>query len=324
MRILVLTRFYLNGQTTHVLSLCSQLSRFGHQPYLAMANFHHPAYYQWLRSNKIQFTANTSFQALDQLAAKHRFELVHTHSSHTLDLALELGRKHQIPVVATCHYLDFQPLAKLCEADRIISISREMQETLALPVQKTTTIENGVNTTGFKPRLWQKQAPDQPLALIVTRMTDRKEPGYAELVQALRKKGWRIKSVGNWRPISLGLAYCGWQIELGEEYQKADLVIGTGRAIREGMAAGAAALVLGDYLDGIVTEENVELLRRFNFSSRASRQVPDQENIASELDKLTENRLRQLQEFSFHYAQKHFSEEDMAKAVVEVYQSCLA
>lgn len=322
MRVLVLTRFYLNGQTTHVLSLCSQLREFGHQPYLVIANLNHPTYYQWLKSRRIQFTTNTNLNFLDRLLGKYHFDLIHTHSSHTLEMALKLGQKHKIPVVATCHYLDFQPLEKLLEVDKIIMISREMQERLALPGEKTVVIENGIDTTRFKARQWLQQVTDRPRALIVARMTEQKEPGYILLVQALTERGWQVKSIGNWRPISLGIAYTGWQVELAQDYQRAELVIGTGRSIREGMAAGAAAFVLGDYLDGIVTGENVELFRRCNFSGRATRQIPNQENIASELAEL-QARLSELQEFSFYYAQQHFSEKDMTQAIFEVYQSCL-
>lgn len=322
MRILVLTRFYLNGQTTHVFSLCSRLIDAGHQPYLAAAGFHHPAYNQWLKAHRIPFTANTSLAFLDRLVANSQFDLIHTHSSHTLDAALILGQKYRLPVVATCHYLDFQPLAKLCEADRIIAISEEMRASLHLPAGKTVVIENGVDITQFRPRQRQQQA--RPQALIAARMTTAKEPGYIQLVQALIEQGWAVKSVGNWRPISLGIAYTGWKIDLSSEYETADLVIGTGRSIREGMAAGAAALVLGDYLDGIVEEANVEQLRRCNFSGRALKKVPDAENIAAELKQLSPARLRELQEFSLRYARQHFSDRDMVQAVLEVYQSCLA
>ena len=321
MRVLVLTRFYLNGQTAHVFSLCSRLKELGHDPCLAAANLNHPAYSQWLQARGIKFTTNTRLDLLERLVGRSAFDVIHTHSSHTLDAALDLGRKHRIPVVATCHYLGFQPLSKLAEASKIIVISEEMRESLVLPAEKTVVIENGIDLDPFKLRRRKESIP--PRALIAARMTEQKEPGYIQLAQGLVKRGWQVRSVGNWRPAFLGIEYAGWRIDLSEEYLTADLVIGTGRSIREGMAAGTAALVLGDHLDGIVTEENVELLRRCNFSGRALKLAPNEENIAAELDRLVPDHLGRLQEFGFHYARAHFSDKAMAQAVVEVYQSCL-
>ena len=322
MRILMLTRFYLNGQTTHVFSLCSQLLKSGHQPFLVAANLNHPVYYQWLRNQQIPFSASADPAFVEQLMQKYDFELIHTHSFHTLELALDLGRRHQIPVAATCHYLDFQSLEKLAHADKIITISPEMAETLPLPPDKTVMIENGIDTAALKAARLPKEHT-VPKAVVVTRMTDNKEPGYAILVIVLINRGWKVQSVGNWRPHYLGIPYTGWQVDLRSTYQTADLVIGTGRSIREGMAAGAAAFVLGDYLDGIVTETNVEVLRHYNFSGRAQKQIPTTQAIVDQIDCLTESNLSKLQVFSYQYAHQHFSQKKMTDAVVAVYQSLL-
>jgi glycosyltransferase involved in cell wall biosynthesis len=320
LRILMLTRFYLNGQTTHVFSLCSELLKAGHQPFLAAVNLDHPAYRQWLSSRRIPFTTSAEQHHLDKLMENYSFDLIHTHSAHTLELALDFGRRYQIPAAATCHYLDFEPLDLLAAADKIITISPEMAETLALPAEKTVMIENGVDIRALR----TEQIPRNhsvPTALIAVRMTEEKEPGCAELVRALTAQGWKVYSVGNWRPYYLGIPYSGWQVNLTALYQAADLVIGTGRSVREGMAAGAACFVLGDYLDGVVTEANVELLRHYNFSGRAAKQLPDPQVIAAQVEYLSKTNLAELQEFSASYAQEHFSLQEMTDAVISVYRS---
>ena len=54
MRILMLTRFYLNGQTTHVLELCHALQRKAQRLFRAVPD--HPGYAQWLKEKGIPFS----------------------------------------------------------------------------------------------------------------------------------------------------------------------------------------------------------------------------------------------------------------------------
>lgn len=325
MKILILTRFYLNGQTSHILTLCSELVKMKQKPYLIMSNLDHPGYLQWLQRNNIPFSTKADSNFLCNLIKKHRFHLIHTHSVHTLEIALELGRQFNIPVIATCHYLDFQHLNLLAQADKIITISREMYQLLNLPQAKTAVIENGINTALFrpkKPRTLQQFDIIRPSALIVTRMTSKKEQGYINLVEVLLQHNWKVISIGNWRPHGLGITYTGWQIDLSNSIPQADLVIGTGRSIRKGMASGCAVLVLGDYLDGIVTPKNVGFLREYNFSGRAGKRHAHKYALTHEIDSLTPDTLVRLQTFGYQYGAEHFSQQKMAEETLGLYQSC--
>ena len=49
MRILVMTRFYRNGQTTHVLDLCVELLHLGHRVLLAISDLNDVVYLQKLK-----------------------------------------------------------------------------------------------------------------------------------------------------------------------------------------------------------------------------------------------------------------------------------
>lgn len=320
MNILLFTRFYLNGQTAHVLGLCHELIKLKHQPYLIISNLNHPVYRQWLHTHNIPCSPKTDPSFLHNLVDKHRFDIIHTHSAHTLMPALDLGHKYDIPVVATCHYLNFDPLHKLAEAAKIITISREMSQKLQLPVQKVVMIENGIDMSLVCRPTHKPHKP--PRALILTRMTKAKEPGYIQLVKTLIAWGWQVKSIGNWRPNNLPISYSGWQIDCRQDIRQSDLIVGTGRSIREGMAAGCAALVLGDYFDGIVSKANVELLRHYNFSGRATKQPTNKQSFTSTLESLSNKQLTNLQNFGLKYAQKHFSQRKMAEDILKVYMSC--
>lgn len=325
MNVIVLTRFYLNGQSTHVFSLCSELRRQGHVPYLIAIGLNHPGYIKWLQQNKIRFSSRLPQYIPACLQRKYRFDIIHTHSAHTLKSALTFGIQLDLPVIATCHYLDFAAKKQLNKANQVIFISKEMQQRLANSTKNAIVIENGVDTHLFYPQ--QEDTADKPLALIVSRITETKEIGYAKMISVLQDKGWLIESIGDWQPQSqqkTGPTYHGWKVNIASRVNKADLVIGTGRAIREGMAAGCAALVLGDAFDGIVTPDNVSELRAANFSGRATKQEADYETIIAAIDALTPEKLKELQIFSRKYAQENFSLTQMTKEIIRVYQSCLA
>lgn len=325
MKILILTRFYLNGQTSHIMALCSELVRMRQKPYLVISNLDHPVYLQWLQKNNVPFTTKADSTFLESLVRKHGFHLIHTHSVHTMEIALKLGHQFSIPVVATCHYLDFEYLDLLAQADKVITISKEMYQSLNLPKTKTVMIENGIDTTLFRPKklgLSKQPHVPKPSALIVTRMTSKKKQGYTKLVEVLLEHNWKVKSIGNWCPYGLGITYTGWQVDLTNSIPQADLVIGTGRSIRKGMASGCAVMVLGDYLDGIVTPKNVELLREYNFSGRAGKRYADKSALTDEIDFLTFDTLVRLQTFGYQYGSKHFSQKKMVAAILGLYQSC--
>ncbi len=316
MRILMLTRFYHNGQSTHVFSLCEELKKQQQSPCLNASQLGNPMYLHSLRQHRIPVTTTERLTALLLFAKRNRIEIVHTHSAHSLPFALEIGRKLSVPVVATCHYLEFEPIVQLKKAQKIITISQEMQSAYGFPEGKSTVIENGVDLTVFKPN---KKQRDRRLAVLLTRMTLKKEPGFLAVTQALSNLNWEVVSLGNWNPKITPLSVRGWKSQIHSHINEADLVIGTGRAIREAMAAGCGAFVLGDWSDGLVTPENVTLLRHHNFSGRANKQTPNRDELESILSALTPHRLSCLQAFGHRYASDHFNLATTTKKTLDVY-----
>src|SRR5690554_6288520 len=120
MNILLMTRFYLNGQTTHVFSLCQELHRQNHNPYLIASYLHDPSYIQALRTHNIPFSTTTRPLNTLEVLRKMKFSVIHAHSAHSLTAAIQLGRNLGIPVVATCHYLDYQALELLDKVQKVI------------------------------------------------------------------------------------------------------------------------------------------------------------------------------------------------------------
>lgn len=316
MRILIVTRFYKNGQTTHVVDLCSELIRQKHQVILIITHLYDPVYLGWLRDRKIPHLVTSDPYKLRKHIQEWRPQIIHNHSAHTLQATLLLGRELHIPTLTTVHYLDFAPRELLQEQDGAIFISKEMEEHFGSLDIPTFVVENGITIPqGTPPRhSWKKRA------LFLAQVTKEKESNFQVMAQSLLEWGWTITSAGNWR--YRGINSLGWVNDVSPLLRQADLVVGTGRTVREGMAHGAAVWVLGAYSDGLVTPENVEKLRRTNFSGRTTREIFSPKAAALDLREPSLERFSKLGNFGRQYAQEHFSLEAMVKKLIPIYQAC--
>lgn len=312
-----MTRFYRNGQTTHVFDLCAELLQLGHRVLLALTELNDVVFLQRLKQEGIPHLLTSNGESLFKQISKWRPEIIHSHSAHTLPAAVQLGRQLDIPTVSTVHYLDFKPRDLLEEQAAVILISQEMRTHFAdLPVP-TFVVENGVRVERFKTRgkRWRQ------LALILGQVTPEKRENFLELTQHLLRWGWEVYSTGDW-PLP-GVRHLGWIHDVAPLLKRANLVVGTGRAIREGMAAGCAAFVLGTHCDGLVTPENAARLRETNFSGRTFL-APFRLADAACLAQPDPQYLQDLGKFGRRYALQHFSSRRMAQLVEQVYRSALA
>ncbi|NLM39114.1 MAG: glycosyltransferase family 4 protein [Firmicutes bacterium] len=313
MRILILTRFYLNGQTTHVLELSHALRKKGHAVFLIISRLDHPGYAQWLKEKGIPFSRTHQPLAFLEMLQTMNFDLIHNHSSHTLDAGLQLSKRLRVPIAATCHYLDFEPLELLQRADAVVAISSEMAAQLPLVPEKLHIVENGVPIPHNIDLAWRPKH-----AVFLSRSSPDRAAGYHTLIDILVEDGWQVTIAGNWRhPKARSL---GWVQDPYPLLKNARMVVGTGRAIREGMAAGCVGFVLGDYLDGPVTPESVSSLRNTNFSGRSRRLTPSADNLTRELAQIQDSSFPSLMRFSRTYARQYFSVDSMAAALIEIYR----
>lgn len=319
MKILMITRFYLNGQTTHVFSLCKELIRQGHQVFLIACYLDKTIYLRQLNDLRIPFSTAPKPIRLRSFLENKGFDLIHTHSAHTLAQSLELGKHLRVPVVSTCHYLGFPLADKLVETDAIIVISPEMKESYAFPEEKTFIIQNGVEI----PPNANTSLGENYHALILTRMTERKRNGFQNFVTVVNRLNWRVTSVGNWTPPQ-GVTRVPWTTDTSPFLKQADVVVGTGRAIREGLAAGCVGIVLGEWSDGVVTPDNVDLLARHNFSGRATKTRPSLPYWESLAPCFTDESILSLKKFGREYAQKNFGIDKMTKETIRVYRNVLS
>ena len=317
MRILLSTRFYKNGQTTHVMALCTELMRQGHQVLLIISHLNDPIFARWLRQKKIRYITTLDPLRLSKLVGKWQPQIIHNHSSHTIGVMTVLGEQLWIPTITTVHYLQFEPISFLAEQDAVILISQEMSKHFHLPVP-TFVVENGVPLPQYSrsTKPWHKEA------LFLAQVTPEKQKNFQEMSESLLEWGWNVSSAGNWH--HKGIKQLGWVNEVGPLLGKTNLVVGTGRAVREAMASGSTAWVLGDYSDGLVTPKNVATLEETNFSGRSSRKAFCKKDAAKYLEKPTPQKMQALGSFGRKHAQKHYSIQSMVETLSTIYEKCIA
>lgn len=318
MRILLTTRSYLNGQTTHVLSLARELVRQGHAVFLLITHLDHLMFGPYLEQAPFPYATSANLGRLLPLFARWRPQIIHNHSAHTLGLALNLGQALEVPTLSTIHSLDFELVNLLENQEAVIFISEEMAKHFSGLAVLSHVIENGVDLprSNPHPQAWNRQA------LILAQVSANKEKNFRSMTESLLTWGWNVKSAGNWR--YPGVSYLGWVHDVEPLFAQTNLVIGTGRTIREGMAAGSAAWVLGEYSDGLVTPSKVEDLVKTNFSGRRSKAPFAPETAAAWLRDPLPEYFRELAEFGPPYAREHFSIEAMVHKVLALYQRLLA
>jgi len=113
---------------------------------------------------------------------------------------------------------------------------------------------------------------------------------------------------------------------------QADIVIGVGMVAVEAMACGKPVIVAGPRtgpyggsFGGIIDEQNVEELRRYNFTGRNSDIVTDAEVLFRSISELLsdEHYMKCLGEFGRRYTEKKFEPAKIGKQVEEVYKHAL-
>ncbi len=314
----MITRFYKNGQTTHVKDLCSELMRQGHQVLLIINEFHDPRYARWLKAAKIPYVTTTDPSKVEKCIQRllPNPQIVHNHSVHTLPLASTLRDLLQIPSVTTVHYLNFDALELLHKQDAVILISLEMQKTFAHLASISYVVENGVVLPSQHP----KRNPWRKRVLILAQVTPDKEENFRRMTNSLLAWGWDVSSAGNW--YYKGITSHGWVNDVRALLRESDLVVGSGRAVREAMAWGIPAWVLGSFSDGLVTPENVTQLEETNFSGRASKEPFLQCNAASYLQNPSPVKMKELGAFGQERAKQHYSIGLMAEKLIGVYEEC--
>jgi glycosyltransferase involved in cell wall biosynthesis len=342
MRVLIpLSQFFPGGQTTHVLTLAKYLRRSGHEVTVLHTR---PG-----GRSQVMVTHYRRALALDGVevltAAKDgpsaaldpfRWDVIHAHSTIDWPLAQVQARDNGCPYVLTVHGLGcdrsrFIPI--LQGASQVIAVGQRAAESVSPHTGELTVIENGIDTEVFQPQ----QRPERVCLTFAGRLDAPRLPGLRALLDAWRLLGLRSSAslyiVSNPPGEALresaehGVVFTSWTPRPDRYINRAWVVIGAGRVIREGMAARAMCLVLGPRYGGVVEPRLLPGAGPHDFSGRGLHlPVPSSRVIAHDIRGLLktppEERARLGRE-TRDYALRHFGAEVFAAKTTEVYRQAL-
>jgi alpha-maltose-1-phosphate synthase len=323
-KVLHLNRFFYSGQTTHVFSLVKEQQKQGHLAHLAIEGYPSTQaldiYKKTIENVNATVIRPGDENTLTRLIKQFKYDLLHAHSPLTFPITQKLSRQFKIPFVVTCHGLglnkdEYKPCFK--EAGALFCISQRVANGLHHFADKIHVIANGVDLDEFKPGY----KCDPVKIALVSRIDSGKQNGYHHLCKAIDLlEGVNFFVASNKPPLSATAKYLGWTDNISSLLAKTDIVIGTGRAIIEGLAAGNAALILGRTYHGLLTPEKMQKQQYWDLSG-LSGSDPCYKNIFFDLAKLTQNPiyLQKVQEAGRKLAEQHFDNRVICKQTLDVY-----
>lgn len=328
MRVLMLSDFFLSGQTTHVLELAKQLQSFGAEVHIAFGAIHsrlfQSHYAPDLLANRISFSQELDLSHLSSRAQKWQPDLIHCQSStlfkNTQYLAVRLG----IPYVLTCHGLGFQNpryRSQLKMASAIVAIGPKVALDLKDYAQKVEVIPNGIDTKHFSPH--PKNPSRRKKIIYVGRLEERRILALTQLVTAHANiTNLPLTIISDWNPNLPGTNYVPWQVNLVPHLQRSGIVVGCGRTAREALSCGNAVLLMQQAYDGVISPQLVSS-PDFDFSGNLGRFPLT--TMEGDLRRLLKSsyRLRKLQNWGRDYALTCLSSTEMAKKTLSLYQEIL-
>jgi glycosyltransferase involved in cell wall biosynthesis len=265
-------RLDLTGSSTYTLTLAVELKNRGHS--VAVFSPFSEVIADEMRKQQISVYKN-----LQELASGQFSFII---AQHNILAVMVRSIMPEVPMIFICHgkllpqaYLEQPPPIDI-DIRKYIAVSERIRDHLIfnhrIPSHCVETVRNFVDTQKFLPRGEISQTPGVVL-LLSNRCTHRI---YKTVKGACRKLSLKLITIGGNRQV----------INVEDYINKADLVISLGLGILEAMACGRAAIVYG-YLggDGMITQDNIDLLKKANFSGRVFQKNYNVEDLIREIKK---------------------------------------
>lgn len=302
----------MGGAETHVLSLVRGLVDRGHRVSVTCPD---------LGTEMKRYLVDAGASITDTLPLD--LDVLHIHPFESIPHGVAFGRVNRIPTVTTYHGPYATYLEQAVITGPAIAVSREVRDLLRrVHPGEYPVVENGIDLKEFYPGGMHSSRR----VLFVGRL-DARQVFVVELCKAFSLRGMELLVVGD--PIPPGYEaesfFVGARWDMGNLMRTADIVLATGRGVREAMACGCVSIVCNHgAFGGIVTPSTVEELIYANFSGRGGVQ-PDPDAIALLCQDLLDDtsRLVELRSWSAEYAKEHFQLEKMIDQTLAVYQEAI-
>jgi len=337
----MVTRFYLSGQTTHLVGLALNLAKAGHKVDIFFTRFnlspYRDQYVAWLTEGGVGHRVDPDLTGLAGSLAQGCYDIIHAHSSRTFLRSAQISIETGVPLVITCHGLGLGEghyRLALDHAGFLICVGPKVEASLPQYDHKTRVIGNAVDLEEFRPDPDLPALTLSPRRVVIT-LTGRydkfKAGATRELYEALERimhdrQDMEVVALGNWpAPPQLDRwRAAGWMVRHAASLGTSDIVLGTGLAVREGMAAGNAAVILGRAYGGVVTPARLRESAFPNFSGWTAEGVTEASApvIQRDLEGLLDNRgyLQFLKDWGRRCAELHFDIQRVVAETVEIYR----
>lgn len=328
MKVLHLDVLSQSSHTAYLLSLVREQQNQGVHAQLVMINHRnkqsHTLYQNQIKAVGALILTSIHPDTLLRNIDDTNIDIIHVHSFIMLPLAATLAQRLSIPYVFTYHGLginhqQFHPYLGGCAA--IICTSARVADSISLFAPKIYIIPYGVDVKEIMPG--PKTCPLKiALVAYINQGKDNALRHFCKAVDLLENVEFYV--ISNMPPLSKTAIYLGPATNSAELLAKTDIVVGTGRAIREGLASGNAALIMGSTFDGLITPEKVARQSYLDISGLTG-SAPCYKTIFYDLAKLTQNviYLRQLQTFGRELAEKEFDQITLTQKQISIYQDAL-
>lgn len=298
------------GSEVSTLTLCKYLSKKGNTV-TVYSKYFSPPFIEEFNLNNIRTINN-----LD-LIKKETFDIGHIQQNIP---AFEIRKKFpKLPLVMWIHgvipYLEQPPFIDLNISMFLVNNiegKEYIKNKFNINPKKILIIRNIIDSEQFLPTSPINQKPQNAL-IISNKITLEKEQMLKKALDSLKINykfiGSRFGSISHF--------------ELPKYINNSDIVFTVGLGAMETMMCGRIPILFdynyAPYDDGIVTPENFNLFKEYNFSGRATKKIFDKKNLIKEIKKYKQQNGKEL----FELAQKNYDANTKVDLLIDIYKKVI-
>jgi hypothetical protein len=262
----------LAGSETWIFTLAVQLKKMGHTVHCFSPELGYIA--EQLEKEGIKCFKELSTSGVKPFSIVLEEEIDHTYdviiANHNHIVKFLRSQYPRTPIISTIHGIIHEVDGQIAPehpaldagVQQFISVSEEVQAMLREKYNiDSIIIRNFLDTNHFKAK--RKIAKGKPKQILFnSNYHNTQDPEVAVLRDVAKHYHAKLAAIGmNFAPTPNPM----------DAIEASDIVIGMGRSVLEGLAAGRISIVHGRWgTDGVINEESFQSLREVNFSGRKS------------------------------------------------------